>query len=86
MPSGTIHLPGNSNVVMDRLVSFSILGAILIDRGPYGFLWGRIKAEKQEIHISGSSAEKSSDIEKDSVLCTKWCVMLYQVNFFSDRQ
>ncbi|KAB5534897.1 hypothetical protein DKX38_017983 [Salix brachista] len=52
-----------NNVVMDGLVSFSILGAILIDRGPYGFLWGRIKAEKQEIHISGSS-----DIEKDSVL------------------
>ncbi|KAF9673067.1 hypothetical protein SADUNF_Sadunf11G0110300 [Salix dunnii] len=45
---------------------YPIFGGILIDRGPYGFLWGRSKAEKQEILNSGSPADKSSDIEKDS--------------------
>jgi len=62
-------LPSNSNVVMNGLFRFSVLGGILIDGGLYGVLWGRSKAEKQEIHNSGSPAEKSSDIEKDCFLC-----------------
>jgi hypothetical protein len=71
-------LPSNSNVVMNGLFRFSVLGGILIDGGLYGVLWGRSKAEKQEIHNSGSPAEKSSDIEKDSVFCA--CVsLIYKV-------
>jgi hypothetical protein len=42
----------------------SKLGGILVV-GPYGFLWGRSKAEKQEIHNGESPAEKSPDIEKN---------------------
>ncbi|KAL9383032.1 hypothetical protein Peur_023355 [Populus x canadensis] len=35
---------------MNGLFRFSVLGGILIDGGLYGVLWGRSKAEKQEIH------------------------------------
>jgi hypothetical protein len=50
---------------MNGLFRFSVLGGILIDGGLYGVLWGRSKAEKQEIHNGESPAEKSPDIEKN---------------------
>ncbi|KAJ6770704.1 WAT1-RELATED PROTEIN [Salix purpurea] len=49
----------------ERLNWQSILGGILIVGGLYGVLWGRNKAEKQEIHNSESQTEQSPDIEKN---------------------
>ncbi|KAG6755530.1 hypothetical protein POTOM_041361 [Populus tomentosa] len=48
----------------ERLNWQSILGGILIVGGLYGVLWGRSKAEKQEVHNGESPAEQSPDIER----------------------